>query len=192
MNKSTGKISKHMVFLGLAILATTAVQLDAKAADAGKRNVEVSADKKLSGSRNNSGRKIAVAGDIAAISSTSGDMDQISAQAAINDTRSKLSQRLKDLNINFKVPEVKIPKNLETTCDTCLTEGKRAAVFAHEHTLQFTTWAGRYIMQFIEPPKVTPVSSPYLMDNKLVPSLGARSSRLYLTQEGRLKTTVSR
>ncbi len=191
MNNSTGKISKHMVFLGLAILATTAVQLDASAADAGKRNVEVSADKKLSGSRNNSGRKIAVAGDIVETSSSS-DKDKISAQAAINDTRSKLSQRLKDLKLDFKVPEVKIPKNLETTCDTCLTEGKRAAVFAHEHTLQFTTWVGRYVMQFIEPPKVTPVSSPYLMDNKLVPSLGARSSRLYLTQEGRLKTTVSR
>ncbi|MBX9696415.1 MAG: hypothetical protein K2Z81_28770 [Cyanobacteria bacterium] len=193
MQNHTGNLSKQLSFLTIALFILVFCQLDAFSAEPVDKKSELSADKKVTTSRNNSGRQLAVAGGDISHTPTVDEKDKLSAQATINDTRSKLAQQLKLLNIDVKLPEVKIPKNLEDTCDTCLTEGKKAVLFAHEHSVQFTNWFGRYVMQFIEPPKVTPVGSPYLMESKLVPSnIGARSSKLYLTQEGRLKTVTSR
>jgi hypothetical protein len=136
--------------------------------------------------RDNDRRKLAAAGT-ASSRATSGE---VSVDQVIQGARTRIVSELNARDIKVNVPPIKLSKDLESTCNSCLKNSKTAMVFAHEHAAEMTYWLGRYMKQMISPPIITPV---VLHDHRLVPSnLYRANSSLYLTDEGRLKRVVDR
>lgn len=116
-----------------------------------------------------------------------------SVQAVISGARNALVDQLESRNISVSVPEVDIPEDMEKTADACYKTVRCAVTFAEEHTAQFGAWFARYLKQLAGPPTVTPCGSPYDVNHRLVPgSFGQQNSKLYVTDEGRLKTVITR
>lgn len=136
--------------------------------------------------RDNNGRKLAAASS-ASHRTTAGE---VSVDQVIQGARTRLVSELNAHDIKLNVPPIKLSKDLQSICNSCLKNSKTAMVFAHEHAAEMTYWLGRYMKQMISPPIITPV---VLHEHRLVPSNFYRAnSQLYLTDEGRLKRLVDR
>lgn len=136
--------------------------------------------------KDNDRRKLAAAGAVPPRAKGEVSVDQV-----IQGARTRLVSELNARDIKVEVPPVKLSKDLESTCNTCLKTSKQAMAFAHEHATEMTYWLGRYLKQMISPPIITPVA---LHEHRLVaPSNRYRANhQLYLTDEGRLKRVVDR
>lgn len=173
-----------MLLAALILSSTSAVGAEtAKSADAPARS-----------GRDNSGKQLAMATPRASKDKVSARKDKgDTVEGAIVSVREQLVDQLKSHNISVPVPVIDIPDDMEQTCDNCYRAVKTAVTFASEHSAQFGGWFARYVKQLTSPPAMTPCASPYSMDQKLVPSnIGQHSSKLFLTNDGRLKTVISR
>lgn len=137
--------------------------------------------------KENDGRKLAAAGTARPPRAKG----EVSVDQVIQGARTRLVSELNARDIKVEVPPIKLSKDLESTCNTCLKTSKQAMAFAHEHATEMTYWLGRYMKQMISPPIITPVA---LHEHRLVaPSNRYRANhQLYLTDEGRLKRVVDR
>lgn len=135
--------------------------------------------------RDNNGRKLAAA----STSRSHTAAGEVSVDRVIQSARTRLVSELNAHDIKLNVPPIKIAKDFESTCNSCLKTSKTAITFAHEHAAEMTYWLGRYMKQMMSPPIITPVA---LHEHRLVPSNCCRNSQLYLTDEGRLKRVVDR
>lgn len=145
------------------------------------------------GGRDNSGKQIAMAAPKPRANSGKRSDGNESMEAAIVSVREQMVGQLKSHNITVPVPEIDIPDDMEKTCNTCYHAVRTSVTFAQEHAAEFGGWFARYFKQLSGPPAMTPCGSPYSMEQKLVPStFGQHHSKLYLTEQGRLKTVISR
>lgn len=139
-----------------------------------------------SAERDNNGRKLAAVGTSRSHTATG----EVSVDRVIQSARTRLVSELNAHDIKVNVPPIKISKDFENTCNSCLKTSKTAMMFAHEHAAEMTYWLGRYMKQMMSPPIITPVA---LHEHRLVPSNYYRkNSQLYLTDDGRLKRVVDR
>ncbi|MBX9668206.1 MAG: hypothetical protein K2X93_11330 [Candidatus Obscuribacterales bacterium] len=114
-------------------------------------------------------------------------------EATISSYRKKLVGELESHNILVEVPEVDVPDNMESTCNECFKAVRTAFVFTQEHSAEFAGWMARYAKQLVSQPKMTPISSPYDHGQRLVePTTSQSNSKLFYTDEGRLKTVTNR
>jgi len=151
-----------------------------------------SADAAVRAGRDNSGRQLAMASPRPGKEKDGKNASKDeSMEGVIGSARDQLVGQLKSYNISVPVPAVDIPDDMEKTCDTCYRAVRHAVCAAQEHSAGFGTWMARYFKQISGSPSMTPCGSPY-SSHKLVPSVGHHTSKLYLTDEGRLKTVISR
>lgn len=143
--------------------------------------------------RDNSGRKVALAAPRPKETAKTPSPDE-SVEAALGSARETLVGQLEARKVSIPIPKIDIPDNMEKTADTCYKVVRTGITFAHEHTAQFSGWLARYFKQLSGPPKMTPMGGPYETGHGIVPppAFGHSSSKLYLTNEGRLKTVTVR
>jgi hypothetical protein len=153
-----------------------------------------SADSAVRSGRDNTGKQLAMATPrTSKEKNAKKDDGEGSAEAAIVSVREQIVGHLKSHNISVPVPAVDIPEDMEKTCNTCYHAVRTVVTFAQEHSAEFGGWFCRYLKQLSGPPAMTPCGSPYSTEQKLVPSnFGHHNSKLFLTDEGRLKTVISR
>jgi hypothetical protein len=142
--------------------------------------------------RDNSGRKLSMASPLPKESKKL-SKNEDSVEAAIGSARESLVGQLETHKFAIPVPKIDIPDNMEKTVDGCYKVVRTGITFAHEHTAQFSGWLARYFKQISGAPKMTPMGGPYETGQQIVPpTFGQNSSKLYLTNEGRLKTVIVR
>ncbi len=164
----------------------------------------VRADKTVSSRSDNSGKKLAIA---------SFEPEVEKSKKAVSDSVNSIKKtvenfgqnvsdnyipRVKNKKVTLNVPEVEIPPSLQDLCEDCIVSGQQVAKVVREHAAEFTALMAKYLKQFTDPPKLTPVSSPYDSDDRIINHSGdyleftKKSTNLYFTPEGRLKTVVQR
>jgi len=144
--------------------------------------------------RDNSGRQVAMATPRPKDSSAKSSNSKDSVEGALGSARETLVGQLESHKVSIPIPKIDIPDNMEKTADACYKVVRTGITFAHEHTAQFSGWLARYFKQLSGPPKMTPLGGPYETGHHIVPppTFGQSSSKLYLTNEGRLKTVLVR
>ncbi|MCA9814709.1 MAG: hypothetical protein H6677_07890 [Candidatus Obscuribacterales bacterium] len=106
--------------------------------------------------------------------------------------------KMKAKKVIIDVPDVEVPASLKDLCEDCLVSGQQMAQFVREHAAEFTAVMAKYLKQYTDPPKITPVSSPYDSDGRIIPhnfeviDVSKRANTRFFTPEGRLKTVVQR
>ncbi|MDZ4836078.1 MAG: hypothetical protein SGJ27_20055 [Candidatus Melainabacteria bacterium] len=144
-------------------------------------------------SRDNSGRQLAMASPRLKDSQNKKSAKGDSVEAALGSARESLVGQLDKHKVSIAVPKIDIPDNMEKTADACYKVVRTGITFAHEHTAEFAGWMARYFKQISGQPKMTPLGGPYETGHHIVPpTFGQNSSKLYVTNEGRLKTVIVR
>ncbi len=140
----------------------------------------------------NSGRQLAMATPLPKEAKTKNSKKDESVEAALGSARETLLDQLETHKVSLPIPKIDIPDNMEKTADACYKVVRSSITFAHEHTAQFSGWIARYFKQLSGPPKMTPMGG-YETGHHIVPAtFGQNSSKLYITNEGRLKTVIVR
>ena len=159
----------------------------------------VSADKPVASKSDNSGKKLAVASfskqveDSKEAAGQSYENIKKTVEKSVEDFGNDYLPKLKGKKVTINVPEVEIPPNLQDLCEDCLASSQQVAQYVREHAMEFGSILSKYVKQFSESTRLTPVSSPYNSDGRVVPhDFGLKSTNKFFTPEGRLKTVVQR
>lgn len=185
-------------------LATISGVMAPEALAQGQAQKGTSADSVVPASSDKSGKKLAIANF---------EPDVEKSKKAVSDSVNSIKKsvenfgqnmsdnyipRVKNKQVILNVPEVEIPPSLQDLCEDCIVSGQQVAKVVREHAAEFTSLMARYLKQFTDPPKMTPMSSPYDNDGRIIHHSGdfldftKKSTNLYFTPEGRLKTVVQR
>lgn len=178
----------YIVPIALLITLFGSMSLFEKAAAQTADNVKRPSAKQ----KDNSGRKLALVSGISKDETVDVNKDAGDGVAKLLiEARKKLSDELEARNIPVQVPQVAIPTDLEGKADDAYKACKSALTFLREHA-EFTTWFGRYFKQLLNPPKMTPCASPYLIEDRVIPpGVGMLDAKLYLTHDQHTKTLVN-
>lgn len=183
-----------MARLSTTLLATTTLFLACGAwVSAASAETPKNTGSVVRNARDNSGRQLAMATPRPKASKAKSANPDVSVEAALGSARETLVGQLEAYKVSVPIPKIDIPDNMEKTADACYKVVRSGITFANEHTAQFGGWLARYFKQISGPPKMTPVGGPYETGHHIVPpTFGQNSSKLYLTNEGRLKTVIVR
>lgn len=122
----------------------------------------------------NSGRQLAVAFPMIP-HSTNVKVPTISSKTAAKPNAAKKSQVIK----------ITVPASVDETADVCKVGLKRVSIVGQQKAKELCQWALAFHKQMTQSPVMTPLGGPY-------PTPSYAQTKLFYTNEGRLKTVVKR
>lgn len=198
MIRSLISTTAALTFLALALIAAPGNVF--AQADKSKATVQTSADTRVESREDNSGKKLAIANFSKQVDESKDtvtkSVESISksvqnlGKTINNDYMPKVTNK----KVTINVPEVEIPSSLQDLCEDCINSGQQMAQFVREHAFEYAAVVAKYIKQFNETTRLTPVSTPYTQqEDGLIPNdFGLKNTTKYFTPEGRLKTVIQR
>ncbi len=96
----------------------------------------------------------------------------------INSTVSRASKK-------NQVIKITVPASVDETADVCRVGLNRVSVVGQQKAKELCTWALAFHKQMTQSPMMTPIGGPY-------PTPAYAQTKLFYTNEGRLKTVVKR